>query len=106
MKKDKPPLRTYLVKEIEAAGYLSLDKITAIAITFGHKQDTARRILNKDMSKNIEPVYNDKHQIKGYKVREENVIMSADDDSQSKEISLGNSQQVYPSEGLQLSRLL
>lgn len=41
-----------------------------------------------------------------YKLKQENVIMSADDNRESKEISLGNNQQVYPSEGFQLSRLL
>jgi hypothetical protein len=41
-----------------------------------------------------------------YKIKRENVIMSADDNSESQKSSLGNCQQVYPSERCELSRLL
>lgn len=74
MKQNKPPLRKYLVNELKKEGYLSLDKITAITISLGHKQDTARRILNKDMSKEVEVVKKPNSKIIiGYKIKDENI---------------------------------
>ena len=83
MKQDKPPLRKYLVNELKKEGYLSLDKITAITISLGHKQDTARRILNKDMSKEVETIYNEKKQIIGYKLNETNTSTESRKETQT-----------------------
>lgn len=62
-------LRAYLLNELMKEGYLSLDKVHGLTRSFGAKERTAERQLNKGISPMVETIYNEKKCIVGYKYK-------------------------------------